>query len=551
MKFSISDRNALIQNLQTEEYDLAIIGGGISGAGVARDAASRGMKVALIEASDFASGTSSRSSKLIHGGIRYLENYEFGLVFEALSERSHLFDIAPHLVHPLRFMLPVYKDSRVGMFLLGAGMWLYDALSLFQAPQMHERLNAEQTMNRMPSLDSKNLCGSYVYSDAYMDDDRLVIESLRSAHNFGAHCISYVECTGVEKSGGCISALKAKDKVSGKEFQIKAKNFIGTVGPWTDIVGEGLFQSWKKKMRPSKGVHLTFSRERINLDSAVVMISDDEKRIVFGIPRHEMVIIGTTDTDFKSNPAEVKTDAEDVKYLLHIANTYFPGAQLTENDIIASYSGIRPLVDDGSATESKTSREHEIFDVAPNFCFLSGGKYTTYRKMAEQTVEHVLRRLDANTQMKFQQSKSFEALNPLADTGHLEKARRSINDLCRKYALDKETVESLVERHGMEVPDLLQMYRWKLKGVKNILWALEAHHAIDETMCFHLLDFYLRRTPLFLSRADHGKPFLLDVADVFAEKLGWDEAKKAAEIESIEAHIQHEMGWQSRLRSRT
>ncbi|MCB0371328.1 MAG: FAD-dependent oxidoreductase, partial [Bdellovibrionales bacterium] len=236
-------------------------GGGITGAGVARDAASRGLKVILIEANDFASGTSSRSSKLIHGGIRYLENLEFHLVFEALSERKLLFELAPHLVHPLRFLLPLYKGQRVGMFKMGLGMWLYDCLSLFEAPQMHEHLNKFETQERIPGINNNQLSGSYEYSDAYMDDDRLVHETLRSAHQFGAHCLSYVKATGVEFKNQQkeIQFIECVDKETNHSFKIKAKHFVSTVGPWTDELAKIIVPHWNNIMRLSKGVHLTLS----------------------------------------------------------------------------------------------------------------------------------------------------------------------------------------------------------------------------------------------------------------------------------------------------
>jgi len=222
--FSVWDRLLNIEKMKNQEFDLVIIGGGINGAGIARDAVSRGMSVALVEAHDFASGTSSRSSKLIHGGIRYLENYEFKLVFEALNERTRLFEMAPHLVHPLRFMLPVYKGGRVGMALMGLGMWAYDALSLFQAPEMHEHLDVEESMDRMTALREEDLLGSYVYSDAYMDDDRLVYETLRSAHEQGAVCVSYVKASGAQfAKDGQISAITCEDQITHEKFTIKAQ----------------------------------------------------------------------------------------------------------------------------------------------------------------------------------------------------------------------------------------------------------------------------------------------------------------------------------------
>ena len=391
--FSFDSRQKYWNDLGQSEFVLVIIGGGINGAGVARDASSRGMKVVVVEAHDFASGSSSRSSKLIHGGIRYLENMEFKLVFEALNERTKLFQIAPHLVHPLRFMIPLYEDSRVGMFKMGLGMWLYDALSLFQAPEMHERLSADQSFERMPLLEKNHLKGSYVYSDAYTDDDRLVHETLRSAHEMGAIALNYVKAIKANfDSSGRIQSVVVQDTLTGKEKSIRAKHVVGSVGPWTDLLGEDFFPQWKKVLRPTKGIHITVSRERLPLSSAVVMAAEKSDRIVFGIPRHEMVILGTTDTDFNQNPGEVVSTAEDVKYLLGVVHQYFPGANLKAEDIMATYAGVRPLVNDGSSVEGKVSREHTIWTLEDrHMTFVAGGKYTTYRLMAQEVVDKVLK----------------------------------------------------------------------------------------------------------------------------------------------------------------
>jgi len=390
MAFNAETRKKNIDQFSEDYFDLVIIGGGISGAGVARDASSRGMKVALIEANDFASGTSSRSSKLIHGGFRYLENLEFGLVFEALSERKILFDIAPHLVHPLKFFLPLYEQSRVGMFKLGLGMWLYDFLSQFEAPEIHSRYNEKQTMREVPILNPNQLCGSFAFYDATMDDDRLVIETLRSAHALGAICANYVKAVGVEITEGKIKAVLVKDVLSGKEISVRARHVISTVGPWTDILGHEMFSDWQNLLRPTKGIHLTLSRKRLPIRDAVIMSDDILNRIVFVIPREEMVIVGTTDTDFRANPETVHTEKSDVDYLLKLLADYFPGAKIEKKDIIASYAGVRPLVYDGSNSEGKTSREHIIKHDPRNITFVAGGKYTTYRKTSEQIVKEVL-----------------------------------------------------------------------------------------------------------------------------------------------------------------
>ncbi|MBO9668393.1 MAG: glycerol-3-phosphate dehydrogenase/oxidase, partial [Bdellovibrio sp.] len=410
--FSFVNRIQNISKLKNQEFDLVIIGGGINGAGVARDASARGMRVALVETNDFASGTSSKSSKLIHGGIRYLENLDFKLVFEALNERTKLFEMAPHLVHPLRFMIPLYQESRVGMNKMGLGMWLYDALALFQAPEMHERLNAAESLERMPALRSEHLLGSYVYSDAYMDDDRLVLETLRSANEMGAVCVNYVKATGAQfGEDGKVNAITCEDQFSKEKFTVHAKHVISSVGPWTDQVGQNLLKDWKKILRPTKGIHLTLPKHRLPLSSAVVMGAEKENRIVFGIPRHEMIIIGTTDTDYKESPENVGVTPDDVKYLLEITDHYFPGAKLTAHDIIASYAGVRPLVNDGSSSEGKTSREHTIISDPRGVTFVAGGKYTTYRLMCQQTVSKALEHFDLEDRVRFAKKDTSVPLN--------------------------------------------------------------------------------------------------------------------------------------------
>jgi glycerol-3-phosphate dehydrogenase len=550
--FSYIERQKNIERMSSETFDLVIIGGGITGAGVARDAASRGMKVAQIETKDFASGTSSRSSKLIHGGIRYLENLEFHLVFEALSERRLLFEIAPHLVHPLRFVLPLYKDSRVGMFKMGLGMWLYDALSMFEAPELHERLNADESVERLPLLQRRELVGSYVYSDAYMDDDRLVLETLRSGASHGALAASYLSADDAELVNGKVQSVGCTDHIGGKKFRLRAKHFVSTVGPWTDIVANQLLGHWHKLLRPSKGVHLTFDRKRLQMNQAVVMAADNSKRIVFGIPRHEMTIIGTTDTDYPGDPADVTATPDDVRYLLHIAGEYFPGAKLTADDILSSYCGVRPLVDDGAATESKTSREHVILNDPRGITFVAGGKYTTYRLMAEQTVNAALENFSLENQVKFGRGDTKRPLNPLATIEKIAESERFASAWSREFGLDLAHVQFLIDRHGGEA--FIMMHDWT-KGSQvsasasseEKLWEIEARHAIHHTMCMSLTDFYTRRVPLFLARRDHGLPLIAFISRVFAAELGWNDSRRQAEAAALQAFVRHELAWKQSL----
>jgi glycerol-3-phosphate dehydrogenase len=502
------------------------------------------MTVALVEMQDFAQGTSSRSSKLVHGGIRYLENLEFHLVFEALSERRILFDIAPHLVHPLRFVLPLYKDSRVGMFKMGLGMWLYDALSMFEAPELHERLNAYESTERLPLLQRRELVGSYVYSDAYMDDDRLVHETLRAANKLGALAANYVSADDARFVNGKVVSIGCTDKLSGKKLNIRGRHFISTVGPWTDEVANHLLKDWRKILRPSKGVHLTFSRDRLKLTEAVVMA--EGKRIVFGIPRNEMCIIGTTDTDYPGDPKDVSTTEEDVHYLLNVASQYFPGAKLTAKDIISSYAGVRPLVDDGSETEGKTSREHVIIDDPRNVTFVAGGKYTTYRRMAAQAVDSALKNFSLEDRVKYQRNNTKVALNEMVTPAKLDEALRLTEAWAEEFEISEQAAEFLAGRHGLEAYDMLQATRSHATGngtSEDVLWTAEAHHAIHNTMCLNLIDFYVRRSPLFLARKDHGLPLIALISRVFAKELGWSDSKRQQEAASVQAYVRKELSW--------
>ncbi|MES2802208.1 MAG: glycerol-3-phosphate dehydrogenase/oxidase [Bdellovibrionota bacterium] len=530
--FSFKTRSNNLKRLESESFDLLILGGGITGAGVARDAAARGLKVGLIEANDFAFGTSSRSSKLIHGGIRYLENQEFHLVFEALNERTKLFHMAPHLVHPLRFMIPLFSDSRVGMFKMGLGMWLYDALSLFQTPEMHERLNAHETMDRMPIVKAKELQGSFIYSDAYMDDDRLVHETLRSANEHGAVCVNYVSAEKSEfGADGKIKTIFAQDRISNKKIKISAKHVICSVGPWTDIVGQKVVDDWKIILRPTKGIHLTFAKDRLPLSSAVVMAAQESSRIVFAIPRHEMVIVGTTDTDFKGNPTDAIVTPEDVEYLLNITNQYFPGAKLKASDIISSYVGVRPLVKDESSSESKTSREHTIMSDDRGFTFVAGGKYTTYRLMAEQIVDRALKCFSFDTRASLKRCQTNEPLNLYTSVDAYSEAVNTAENALLKQ---------LATRYGKENKVILEKY-----GYTDRIWSLEAYQAINTTMCLNLIDFYTRRAPLFLAQKDHGLEFLDEVAEVFRSELNLSADAIEKQKQDLKDYISAELKWKS------
>ena len=431
------------------------------------------------------------------------------------------------------------------MLKMGLGMWLYDALSLFRTPELHERLNPKACEEKLQLLQAENLLGAYAYSDAYMDDDRLVLETLRSAHSYGALCANYVRATGAKKDEkGCVNELVCRDGLSGKEFSIKGQHFVSTVGVWTDELGEKVFNQWDSIMRPSKGVHITFSRKRFPLETAVVMAA--EKRIVFGIPRNDWVIVGTTDTDYNGDPAQVHTTPEDIKYLLGVTDKYFPKAQLTEEDIISSYAGVRPLVDDGAASEGKTSREHVILSDRRNITFVAGGKYTTYRNMAEETVDRCLSWLPLERQAQLKPCQTNTPLNPHVTTETYGEVFELAKRAAAQFSLENEITEALALRHGNEVFSLLHEHLPKCETYKGDtkLWALELHHAIATTMCLSLRDFVLRRTPLFLSEKDQGQKDYELWQQILSEEISNNEFSTQS-LPPLSGHIDRELNWKS------
>jgi glycerol-3-phosphate dehydrogenase len=392
----------------------------------------------------------------------------------------------------------------------------------------------------MPTLQGQDLLGSFVYSDAYMDDDRLVHETLRSANEAGACCVNFVRATGAEFSGdGKMTKVRCRDLRTDSEFLVEASHFTSTVGPWTDLLGESLFEKWKQILRPTKGVHLTFRKDRLPLNSAVVMAA--EKRIVFGIPRHEMVIVGTTDTDYKGSPENVTATPEDVEYLLGVVEKYFPGAKIRASDIVATYAGVRPLVQDDSSSEGKTSREHTIFTEDHGVTFVAGGKYTTYRLMAEEVVDECLRFFPESTKSKWGPCNTNQPLNPFVTRDTQLKNSQVQEELLKAGKLSAREARLLVDRHGGEALEI-----WKKFGPASY-WELEAHHAIENTMCLRLVDFFTRRVPLFLSEPEHGVSLIPLISTVFSKRMGWGPEQQQAEEQILADHMRHELAWRHKI----
>lgn len=533
---SFLNRPEHLKALKTKTFDLLVVGGGITGAGVAREAAMRGLSVCLIEKGDFGEGTSSRSSKLAHGGLRYLENFEFDLVSEALHERQNLLAMAPHMVKPLRFLMPLYKGDRVSPFKMKLGMILYDVLSMFNTPKFHESISKVDIQNDYSNLKSKDLRSGFLYSDAFMDDDRLVHETLRSAVTKGAVVAPYVEGVSytINEDENC--ELQCEDKITGERFSVAASHTVSCVGPWTDKFASVVDEEWGARMRPSKGVHITLPKDKLNLKTAVVMAADKQNRILFCIPREDFDIIGTTDTDFVEDPASVRTEKEDVDYILNILKEYYPEVKIDSEEILFSYAGVRPLVNDGSSSESKVSRSHWIKTyVKDKITYISGGKYTTYLSMAEDGVDRVLQttKLGEKFYKKIDSRVPFVELNTASN-----------NELALTRILESKDIswtvedrEKFIKRHGAQAISFIK----ERPGIG--VSELEAYVAIHHYFCGSLRDFYFRRSPYLLqglSCVEASQPI---VSEVFREELGLSDSQLAAQVEELKKSIDYENSW--------
>lgn len=374
--------------LSNKPFDALIIGGGIFGAGIARDAALRGLKVALIDKSDFASGTSSASTKLIHGGFRYLEQFQFGLVAESCRERRILQRIAPRLVRPQPFLLPVYQGAPHSLTTMRLGMTLYDVLALFRNTARHRTLSVERALQKEPGLARRGLRGAILFYDCQEDDARFCLDNIIHAADCGAVCANYCELTGFVADGDRIKAARITDRLSSSIFEVAARVFINAAGPWVERVANlSPFNGTRVALSPTKGVHLVLPR--LTRDAGIFFQSPRDGRMLFVIPWGDYSLVGTTDTDFRGNPDEARAEPADIEYLMTELRGLMPETSINESDIITTFAGVRALLCSDRENPSARSREHCIELHGRNLLSVAGGKYTTYRAIAGQVVDRI------------------------------------------------------------------------------------------------------------------------------------------------------------------
>ncbi|MDF1660586.1 MAG: glycerol-3-phosphate dehydrogenase/oxidase [Planctomycetota bacterium] len=524
-------RSQNIKVLEKDSFDLLVIGGGITGVGIARDAVIRGLKVALIEKNDLASGTSSQSSKLLHGGVRYLEQWAFGLVRESIRERDNLAENAAHLARPLPFIFPIYDQDKYGPMLINMGMWLYSAFAMFRSDRRHTMLSVEELKSREPNLMVDGIRGATLYYDCMTDDGRLTLENAIDARDRGAVIVTRISATEVIKNGDQVEGVLARDelKPSSEPFPIQAKMTVSATGPWTDKLLSDFKLQEENRLRPTKGVHIVVDKARLPARHSVVMRSTDDKRVLFTIPWGERTVIGTTDTDDVEGPDACRATGSDVDYLIRAARHYFPEFNLTRKDVISTWAGLRPLLRTDGVDPSAVSREHEIIDVTPGLIAIFGGKLTTYRMMAEEVVDQTdLTSAKCQTGDIPLPGSMTEAMrkNPLSCGRNLASIHKLPPDIGEHLALaygDRATQllalgEELSVAPERMIPDL--PYIWP-----ELLFAARHEMAIS------LEDILRRRLMIALKDKEQGLEIVEKAADLVAPEFGWTDEQKAAEVQ--------------------
>jgi glycerol-3-phosphate dehydrogenase len=546
------DRDQQLDLLARTEFDVLVVGGGITGAGVALDAAARGMRVGLLEARDFASGTSSKSTKLVHGGIRYLPQLDIGLVREALTERGILIRNAPYLVAPLPFVLPLYRENRHPLGLgfapppgplmslfLRTGLTAYDVLAGGRNVPRHRGLSGNEVSRLAPNLRREGMIASFVYYDARTDDARLTANVLLSAAKRGAAIANYCEVVGFEQREGKLVAANARDSLNGHEITVRARAFVNAGGVYGERLEALTGHPPEVNIAPSKGVHLVLPREAAGVtDHAVTFPETEDKRVLFVVPWGPRALLGTTDTGQGPLDRPLAND-EDVDYLLYSANKYLT-RKLTRADVISAYAGYRPLIRrKGAASTAALSRSHTILDHPNGLISILGGKLTTYRKMGEETVDHIAQHLGLPRRHV---TSNLPLVGATAYEEELPDLRRAAGELGLM-----DSLAALVWAYGANTGQILSLVERDpglgLRLADDLPYLLaQVVHACRYEMAQTLPDALERRTWTFMSDWEHGFAHLDAVAAVMARELGWTAERRRREIADYERHVQESFG---------
>ena len=538
--FSYLNRNNNIKELKETEFDILIIGGGITGAGIALDAASRGMKVALIEKNDFASGTSSKSTKLIHGGLRYLKQFDFWLVKEVGTERAIVHKLAPHLVVPEKMILPLIDGGTYGSWLTSIGLKVYDILASVEGEDKRKMLDKEEALEKEPLLPESILNGAGYYAEYRTDDARLTLEVLKTALNYNAKIVNYTEATEFVYKDDKVVGAKVKDIFTNEDYEIKAKYVVNATGPWVDTLRQTNHSKTGKRLHLTKGVHLVVAHDKLPVKQSVYFDVPDG-RMMFAIPRGKVTYFGTTDTNYQEDKDNVETSLVDATYLISAVNNMFPDIDISLEDIQSSWAGLRPLIHEEGKSASELSRKDEIFVSDTELISIAGGKLTGYRKMAERIVDLVAKKYKRRYDKEFDEIKTKEIVlngGDFKDSSEVQSYTDAIYNRIAEVDFNQKDAEYLVHNYGKQTDIILQKFddlmhdNMQEKMIKAEVW-----FAINYEMACTPTDFFMRRTGRLFFDANSVYTHKDLVIQLFENQFNWTENQKEKSSKELDEKL--------------
>lgn len=532
MTFSAKYRSEKLPALSSIVFDICIIGGGITGAGIALDAASRGLNVVLLEKSDFGSGTSSRSTKLIHGGLRYLKQFEFVIVSQVGRERAILHQLAPHLVVPEKMLLPFTREGTFGKHATSLGLWIYDLLAGVRGDEKRRMYSRKKIIHKEPLLDSNAVLGGGIYAEYRTDDARLTMEIIKTAHQYGAECLNYCEVKSFNYHNGEVSGLVFEDKLDGKQYPVHFKSLVNAAGPWVDELRTIDHSLEGKHLFLTKGVHIVVPFHKLPLRQSIYFDVPDG-RMIFAIPRGEITYIGTTDTPYTESKDKVFIENNDLQYLVNAVNLMFPKLELFVEDIISAWAGLRPLIFEPGKSASELSRKDEIFVSSSGMITIAGGKLTGYRRMAEKVVDLILKKL-SNKRVACK-TKNISLCNGVFSNYHsVEHFKKELEVTLKVSKLPASSIDYLVHLYGGAAKLILDEMNI-FEGTPELKLILsEVKYCLENEMVLTLPDFFVRRTGRLFFNPYSIQDAIVPVAVMCGNKLGWTNAKYEEEVKTMQ-----------------
>ncbi len=529
MTLSMNTRKQSLEQMQKEPLEVLVIGGGITGAGIALDAAARGMRVGLVEMEDFAHGTSSRSTKLVHGGLRYLKQLEVKEVAELGRERAVVYENGPHITTPVQMLLPFYEGGTFGYYTTALGLTMYDTLAQVKKSERRTMLSNEEVLAKAPILKSDGLKGGGLYVEYRTDDARLTIEVIKRAHDYGALIANYAKAnTFIYNNAGRMTGVEVYDRLTDETYTVEAKAIINAAGPWVDDVREMDHSKHGKHLQLSKGVHLVFDHADFPLDQAIYFDTPDG-RMVFAIPRAGKTYVGTTDTFYEGDPKRMVVTDKDRDYILRAIHYIFPSIDVTEEHIESSWAGVRPLIHEEGKNPSEISRKDEIWESDSGLMTIAGGKLTGYRKMAETIVDRVVKRFKNEDGILYGSSPTKELRLSGGDVGGSDAFPAYVAEQSKvlvQAGVKQEEAEMLVHMYGSNAPQLVSYIENNETKLPNALYA-QLMYGIDNELIITPTDFFARRTGDLLFRYQLVVQWKDEVIDVMKQTFDWsDEVTK-------------------------